>query len=129
MAMTSKPRLSRHNGWGKDRPRPKRARMSRSKLKEVMVVFFDWHGVIHYEFVPRGQTVNKEFYVAVLKRLREAVRRKRPQLWTNQSWVLHHDNALTRRSLYAISGEKRKDRCTPATLLSRFGSSGLSSVS
>jgi len=58
-----------------------------------MLVFFDWQGVIHYEFVPRDQTVNKEFYVAVLKRLREAVRRKRPQLWTNQSWVLHHDNA------------------------------------
>jgi len=34
-----------------------------------------------------------EFYAAVLKRWREAVRRKRPQLWTNQSWVLHHDDA------------------------------------
>ena len=60
---------------------------------KVMVVFFDWQGVVHYEFIPHGQTVNKEFYVAVLKRLWEAVRRKRPQLWTNQSWLLHHDNA------------------------------------
>ena len=74
-------------------PRPKEARMSRPYMKVMMVVFFDWQGVIHYEFIPRGQTVNKEFYLAVLKRLREAVRRKRPQLWTNQSWVLHHDNA------------------------------------
>ena len=62
-------------------------------MKVMLVDFFEWHGVIHYEFVPRGQTVNKEFYIAVLKRLREAVRRKRSQLWTNQSWVLHHDNA------------------------------------
>ena len=31
------------------------------------MVFFDWHGVIYYEFVARGQAVNKEFYVAVLK--------------------------------------------------------------
>jgi transposase len=59
----------------------------------MLVVFFDWKGVIHNEFVPRGQTVNKEFYVAVLKCLREAIRWKRPQLWTNQSWVLHHENA------------------------------------
>jgi len=59
----------------------------------MLLVFFDWQGVIHYEFVPHGQTVNKEFYVAVLKHLREAVCQKRPQLWTNQSWVLHHDNA------------------------------------
>jgi len=67
--------------------------MSRSNMKVMLLVFFDWQGIIHHEFVPHGQTVNKEFYVAVLKRLREAVRRKRPQLWMNQSWVLHHDNA------------------------------------
>jgi hypothetical protein len=77
---------------GQGSPRPKKARMSRSNMK-VMLVFFDWQGIIHHEFVPRGQTVDKEFYIAVLKRLREAVRRKKPQLWTNQSWVLHHDNA------------------------------------
>jgi transposase len=63
------------------------------KIPEVDDLFFDWQGVIHHEFVPRGQTVNKEFYIAVLKRLREAVRRKRPQLWMNQIWVLHHNNA------------------------------------
>jgi len=65
---------------GQGSHRPKEARMSRSNMKVMLVVFFDWQGVIHYEFVPHGQTVNKEFYVAVLKCLREAVRRKRPQL-------------------------------------------------
>ena len=77
---------------GQGSPRPKKARMSRSNMK-LMLVFFYWQGIIHHELVPRGQTVKKEFYVTVLKRLRESVRRKRPQLWTNQSWVLHHDNA------------------------------------
>jgi len=64
-------------------------------MKVMLVVSFYWQGVIHYEFIPRGQTVNKEFYVAVLKHFREAVRRKRPQLWTNQGWVLQHDYAPT----------------------------------
>ena len=36
-------------------------------MKVMLVVFFDWQGVLHYEFIPRGQTVNMEFYVAVLK--------------------------------------------------------------
>ena len=83
---------------GQESPRPKKARMSRSNMKVMLVVFFDWQGVIHYKFIPRGQTVNKEFYVAVLKLLREALRRKRLQLWTNQSWVLHHDNAPSHSS-------------------------------
>jgi len=85
---------------GQGSPRPKKARMSPSNVKVMSLVFFDWQGIIHHEFVPRGQTVNKEFYIAVLKRLREAVRRKRPQLWTNQSWVLHHDNAPAHSSFF-----------------------------
>ena len=95
----TKAQLSQWVGQGS--PRPKKARMSQSNMKVMLVVFFDWQGAIHYEFVTCGQTVNKEFYVAVLKRLREAIRRKRPQLWTNQSWVLHHENAPAHLSFLA----------------------------
>ena len=28
--------------------------------------FFDCEGVVHYEFAPRGPTINKEYYVEVL---------------------------------------------------------------
>jgi len=31
--------------------------------------------------------------------LREAVRRKRPEAWTNKTWMLHHDNAPAHVSL------------------------------
>jgi len=50
--------------------------------------------------VPRGETVNKEFYLNVMKRLRAAVRRKRPEAWTNNTWMLHHDNAPAHASLF-----------------------------
>ena len=45
--------------------------------------FFDCEGVVHYEFAPRGQMINKENYVEVLERLRNAVRRKRPRFWSS----------------------------------------------
>ena len=73
--------------------------MSRSKLKVLLVVFFDWKGIVHHEFVPRGQTVNKQLYQEVLARLKDAVRRKSPQLWENQTWMLNHDNAPAHASL------------------------------
>jgi len=38
-------------------------------------------------------------YQEVLARLRDAVRRKRPELWENQTWMLHHDNAPAHASL------------------------------
>jgi len=57
--------------------------MSRSKIKAMLVGFFDWKGIFHREFVPRGQILNKQLYQEVLARLRGAVRRKRPELWEN----------------------------------------------
>jgi len=49
--------------------------------------------------VPRGETVNNEFSLKVLKRLRAAVRRKSPEAWRNNTWMLHHDNAPAHASL------------------------------
>ena len=36
--------------------------------------------------------VNKEYYLEVMRRLREAIRQKGTELWKNQSWILYHDN-------------------------------------
>ena len=41
----------------------------------------------------------KFYYLEVLKRLREKVRRRRPELFANKSWILHHDNAPAHTAL------------------------------
>jgi hypothetical protein len=41
----------------------------------------------------QGQTVNQQFYLQDLKRLRLALSRKRPQKRAAGAWALHHDNA------------------------------------
>ena len=82
-----------------EEPRPKKARQVRSNVKVLFIVFFDCDGVVHYEFLPKGRTVNKEYYLEVMRRLREVIRQKRTELWKNQSWILHHDIAPTRTSL------------------------------
>ncbi|KYN12812.1 hypothetical protein ALC57_14877, partial [Trachymyrmex cornetzi] len=38
-----------------------------------------------------------KYYLAVMKRLRDSIRKKRPNLWRDSSWYLHHDNAPARR--------------------------------
>ena len=42
-----------------DEPRPKKARQSRSNVKLMLIVFFDYEGVVHHEYAPTGQTINK----------------------------------------------------------------------
>jgi len=55
-------------------PRPKKARMSRSKVKTMLVCFFDHRGIVHYECKAQRQTVNQQCYLEVLTRLRESLR-------------------------------------------------------
>jgi len=55
-------------------PLSKKACQSHSDLKVMLLVFFYWMGTVHYEFVQPGETVDKEFYLNVLKRLRETGR-------------------------------------------------------
>ncbi|UYV84128.1 hypothetical protein LAZ67_X001276 [Cordylochernes scorpioides] len=63
------------------------------------VITSDEAGVVHHEFLPQGRTVNKEYYLQVMRNLREAIRQKRPDLWKNKNWLLHHDNAPAHTSL------------------------------
>jgi hypothetical protein len=73
-------------------PRPRKARMSRAQVKKMFICFFYHKGIVHFEFLEQGRTVNQHCYLEILARLREAVRRKRPELWPD-AWVLHHVNA------------------------------------
>jgi len=56
-------------------PRPKKACMSRSKFK-AMLIFFEIQGIVMAEWVPSSQMVNQQYYIEVLIKLHECVRRK-----------------------------------------------------
>jgi hypothetical protein len=66
----------------------------------MLTVFFDSEGVVHYEFLPQGQTVSKEYYLEIM-RLHEAVRKKRPDAWQENRWMLQYDNVPS-HSLFLV---------------------------
>jgi hypothetical protein len=47
---------------------------------KTIITFFDIKCTVHFEFIPQGQTVSQAYYVELLKQLREAVHRNRPEL-------------------------------------------------
>ena len=61
--------------------------------------FFDNTGMIYIHWVPTGQTVNKEYYVEVLREFRKRFRRKRPALFKSAQWHFHQDNAPVHNSI------------------------------
>ena len=61
-------------------PRPKKTRVFKCKTKVMLIAFFDVHGIVHAEFLPRGQTVNQLIYKNILRRLMRSVREKQREL-------------------------------------------------
>ena len=80
-------------------PRPKTARQSKSTQKLLMIPFFDSTGMIYKHWVPTGQTVNKEYYVEVLREFRKRFHQKRPVLFKSGQWHFYQDNAPVHNSI------------------------------
>ena len=82
-------------------PRPKKARQSKSTHKLLMIpFFFDSTGMIYMHWVPTGQTVDKEYYVEVLREFSKRFRRKRPALFKSGQCHSHQDNAPVNNSIF-----------------------------
>ena len=84
---------------GKTLPKSKKARQLRSRIKLMLIVFFDMREIIHMEFLLQGQTVNQHIYKEILWHLLHSVHKKRYELWQDNTWLLHQDNALAHNTL------------------------------
>jgi len=48
-------------------PTTKVFRQSKSRVKKILLSFFDIRGIIHYEFVPTERTVNQINYLEAME--------------------------------------------------------------
>ena len=76
----------------KDSPTPTKFKVFPSAGKLMATVFWDMKGVLLVEFQEHGRTVTAASYCSLLKRLKAAIKNKRPGLLT-QGVLLFHDNA------------------------------------
>jgi len=60
---------------GEPSPRPKKLRFQKSRVKTMLVIFFNWKGLNHKEFVPEGETFNAVYYKGIMERLLNRIRR------------------------------------------------------
>ena len=73
-------------------PIAKKFKVMWSAKKIMGTVFWDSRGVLLFETLQPGETINAARYCQTLDKLREAIRRKRPGQLTN-GVILQHDNA------------------------------------
>ena len=59
--------------------RPKRSKTQTSAGKVLASIFWDARGILFIDYLVKGRTINSEYYIALLVRLKEKFTKKRPQ--------------------------------------------------
>lgn len=88
-----------------DSPPPKKAKAQQSAGKRMATVFWDCEGILLIEWLPEGKAINSDYYIEVLKKLREAVKSKRRGKLTRHV-LLQHDNATPHSSAKTMAAIK-----------------------
>jgi len=84
----------RHSGS----PRPKKFRVHKYAGKVLASFFWDQDGILLIDYLPKGQTINAEYYSSLLVQLKDILKEKRRGNVTKGGLFLH-DNALAHRAL------------------------------
>jgi len=84
----------RHSGS----PRPKKFRVQKSARKFLASIFWDQDSILLIDYLPKGQTINVEYYFSLLVQLKDILKENRRANFTKGVLFLH-DNALAHRLL------------------------------
>jgi len=92
--------IKRKLSWSKADESPQTISKPGLTANKVMLsVWWDWKGIIHYELLQRGETINLVLYCAQFDHLNEEFYKERPELGNREGAVFHHDNAQPHTSL------------------------------
>jgi len=87
----------RHSGSHRPPPQ-KKIRVQKSAGKVLASIFWDQDGILLIDFLPKGQTINAEYYSSLLVQLKDILKEKRRGKVTKGVLFLH-DNAPAHRTL------------------------------
>jgi len=74
----------RHSGS----PRPKKFRVQKSAGKFLASIFWDQDDILFIDYLPKGQTINAEYYLSLLMQMKEILKKKCHGYFTKLGLVL-----------------------------------------
>lgn len=86
----------------RDEPTPKRGKTQQSAGKVMASVFWDAQGIIFIDYLEKGKTINSDYYIALLDRLKNEIAKKRPHL-KKKKVLFHQDNAPCHKSMKTMA--------------------------
>jgi len=84
--------------WHSSSPHPKKFRVQKSGGKVLTLIFWDQDGILLIDYLPKGQTINAEYYSSLLVQLKDILEEKHCRKVTKGVLFLRN-NALAHRAL------------------------------
>ena len=78
---------------GETSPQLKKLKFQSSRIKTILILFFNSQGTVHKEFAPDGKTVNAEFFKGVMDCLLKCIQQVCPAAFCSLDFFLLHNNA------------------------------------
>ena len=78
--------------------RPKKFRVQKSAGKDLASIFWDQDGILIIDYLPKGQTINAEYYLSLLVQLKDILKETGRGKVTKVVLFLH-ENAPAHRAL------------------------------
>ena len=79
-------------------PRPTKFRVSKSAEKVLASIFWDQDGILLIDYLPKGRTINMEYYLSLLVQLKDILKEKRRRKVTKEVLFSHY-SVLAHRAL------------------------------
>jgi len=65
-------------------------------------VFWDAHGIIYIDYLKKGKSINSDYYIELLVRLKDEIAKKRPHM-KKKKIIFHQDNAPCHKSMKTMA--------------------------
>lgn len=82
-------------------PTSKKAKVVLSAGKVMTTVFWDSHGIILIDYLAKGETINGQYYVALLDNLKAIIKKKCAHL-VKKKILFHQDHAQVHTCMVAM---------------------------
>ena len=76
-------------------PRPGKIRVQKSVGKFLASIFWDQDGILRIDYLPKGQSINAEYYLSLLVQLKDMLKEKLRGKVTKGVLFLHDNAPLT----------------------------------
>jgi len=103
--MTQRQSNNQWSGSVAAHPTPKKFRVQKSAGKVLALIFLDQDGILLIDYLPKGQTINTEYYLSLLMQLKDILKEECHRKVT-KGIVFLHDNAPAH---WALATQKKLD--------------------